>query len=422
MRCLNCRRDGIPIDTQKCPHCMVVFSTLYRDFLRPGTDLRGGQYRIEYPLGKGGFGITYRAVRRVGWPEQVHWEQSVAIKEFFPHGQVVRDARNTTVHVTFDKRDSFQVNLNRFLKEAQLLARLQMLRCPNVVKVEDYFEENGTAYMVMEYLEGVSLRAEIDALTALKESLPENRIRSIGATLVEALATVHSEGFYHLDISPENVMMLGERAILVDFGAARQSAVSTTVEFKWDYAPIELVAMSGRRREFAQTNLLPEDVSVGPESDIFELGMMLHELLTGALPPNSLQRVGGKQWNMAALSEPWRSAIDAAIQIQQEDRPQDIRAWWKTIGEAPPLPILPPEPATADIPVRGQDITAELILTPAEAQGGGMFKGSTPETRHLIQVPPGTPDGAKRTLAGRGKPGLYGGPPGDLIFVIRVRD
>ena len=301
MRCLNCSHDGIPISAELCPHCGVHLPSLMRDVLSPSTLLEG-KYRIDYALGRGGFGITYRAMH-------VRLEQLVAIKEFYPQEYAHREGTTGRLTVAKTQQDSYKRGLDRFLKEGKILAKLNH---SNVVQVRDFFEERGTAYLVMELLRGHSLRDELNEQPAKR--LPPNRVVSVMEALVEALAAVHKEGIYHLDLSPDNVLLTPEgRVVLVDFGAAKQGLGSqSTQAFKMDYAPLEVIA--GK--------------DIGPESDIFELGMMVYEMLTGELPDPALGRLMKDTWKPSGLEEPWVSLVTSALKFHKEERPHSVRDWW----------------------------------------------------------------------------------------------
>lgn len=306
MRCLNCRLDGISKTTQICPRCGVHLPSLMRDLLPAGTLLRGGDYQIDYPLGRGGFGVTYRAAH-------TRLEKLVAIKEFYPQEQAFREGTTGRLTVPTTSEDAYQRGLQRFEKEGRTLAKLNH---PNVVQVIDFFQEQGTAYLVMELLAGGTLRDELDAQPGKK--LPIPRVKVITTALVDALAAVHQQGIYHLDLKPDNVIITEEgRIVLVDFGASRQhldqnSTRKSTYAFTETYAAPEVIA--GRE--------------VGAESDLFELGMILHEMLTGHLPPSALNRLMKDEWFPSQLDEPWQGVVTSALQLQRQFRPQNIQQWW----------------------------------------------------------------------------------------------
>jgi parallel beta-helix repeat protein len=301
MRCLNCRHDGLTADDTLCPNCRVSLPSLFRDLLPPGTRLRSGAFEIAFALGRGGFGITYQAVH-------TGLHRPVAIKEFYPNEYAQRDAAGK-VRVPADRLPIYQRALLQFLHEGQVLGRLKH---PGVVTVHDCFHERETAYLVMELLEGRTLLQELDAQPDRR--LPPERVRDITEQLVEALTAVHADGVYHLDIKPANVLLAGNQAILIDFGAARRQAdTESTRAFTVEYAAPEVI--------------LGEEV--GPESDLFELGMLLHEMLTGVRLPPALSRVHSEPWSPADLPAPWDELLSSALSLQRADRPASVRAWWR---------------------------------------------------------------------------------------------
>ncbi|NJL64945.1 MAG: protein kinase [Methylacidiphilales bacterium] len=275
-----------------------------RDVLPFNTLLQNGNYRIDYPLGRGGFGITYQAIHS-------SLKKIVAIKEFYPQEHALRNSSNGELIVPTTKQEIYQRGIDRFLCEGQTLAKLNH---PNVVRVENFFRERGTAYLVMELITGDTLHEEL-------EKQPNRRfypaqIEKIMSALVGALTEVHLQGIYHLDLKPENVLVTPEgRLVLVDFGASRQGLGSGTISqaFTLNYAPLEVI--SGR--------------DFGAASDIFELGMMIHEMLTGRLPPSALDRLSGNEWNPQGFVEPWQYLLASALNLYKDARSQDVKLWWE---------------------------------------------------------------------------------------------
>jgi tetratricopeptide (TPR) repeat protein len=283
--------------------------------LIPGTLLRGGDYQIDYALGRGGFGITYRAAH-------TFLEKVVAIKEFYPQEQAHREGETGRLTVPTSQEESYQRGLQRFEREGRTLAKLNH---PNVVQVVDLFKERGTAYLVMELLAGNTLKDELDSQPGKKLSV--KRVKTVMTALVDALTVVHQQGIYHLDLKPDNVMVTPEgRIVLVDFGASRQNLSTRS---------------SSRQstRAFTEGYAAPEVISgeqVGAESDLFELGMMLHEMLTGKLPPSALNRaLFNDNWIPQDLDEPWQGMITAALQIKPENRPKSVQGWWEAVQHEP---------------------------------------------------------------------------------------
>ena len=188
-------------------------------YLQPNTTLQGGKYRIERVLGQGGFGITYLA-------EQSTLNRYVAIKELFigGSGQAINDRQGNMVVVTNSaNKASFNQQLEKFKKEALRLANLNH---PNLVKVHDLFEENGTAYYVMEYIDGESLHTKLNREGPLPESLVLRYLDS----LLPALEVAHNQNIWHLDIKPENIMVDKKgKVFLIDFGASKHIEQKSTL-------------------------------------------------------------------------------------------------------------------------------------------------------------------------------------------------
>lgn len=298
-----------------CPRCGVYLPSLLSDVLPAGTLLKGRDYRIDYALGRGGFGITYRAMH-------VLLERAVAVKEYYPQEYVRRDEKTGSLVVATDNQDAYHDGLQRFIREGRILCNF---RHPNVVQVLDLFEEHDTAYLIMELVQGSPLAQEM----AHSGKLPEARIEGLVGQLVEALSAIHAAGVCHLDLKPDNVMILpGDQVVLIDFGTARQGYAGTgTSTFTLEYAAPEVV----------------KGDDVGAESDLFELGMILHELLTGTRPPSALARLTTTEsgaWRPRVV-EPWKSLLESALQLRKEDRPSSVRDWWKsrtTVSAKTPTP------------------------------------------------------------------------------------
>ena len=237
--------------------------------LRKGTRLIG-HYTIEGVLGQGGFGITYLGI------DELH-EKKVAIKEFFPQGIVTRNIEyQDTVTVTFvGEKDNYEKGKERFLKEARTMAKFS--KDEGIVKALDFFEINNTAYIVMEYLEGITLK---QYLRENQRIAPEDLIELL-VPLIESLDEIHSQGMIHRDISPDNIMVLPDGRIkLMDFGAARDytefGEKSLSIVLKPGYAPPEQYQTHGIQ---------------GPWTDIYALCATMYKCITGENPPDAIDRV-----------------------------------------------------------------------------------------------------------------------------------
>ena len=264
--------------------------------LNEGTLLQGGKYRIDKCIGHGGFGITYLAV-------QVGLDREVAIKEFFIRKHCSRDEATKQVCTSSAGEAVVAKYRQKFIKEAKTIAALNH---PNVVKIYDVFEENHTAYYVMERLEPRELSVRIPA-TGLPEQEALGYLRQIG----EALKYVHSKKILHLDVKPSNVMFrnTGE-AVLIDFGISKRydssggQTSSTPIGVSVGYAPIE---------QFNQ-----DLKSFTPATDVYSLAATLYKLVTGVTPPDTTSITDGEEdWLPNNLSARVRDAIKAGMAIKR---------------------------------------------------------------------------------------------------------
>ena len=237
--------------------------------LRKGTRLIG-RYTVEGVLGQGGFGITYLGI------DELH-EKKVAIKEFFPQGIVTRNIEyEDAVTVTFvGEKDNYNKGKEKFLKEARIMARFS--KDEGIVKAQDFFEINNTAYIVMEYLEGITLKQYLRE----NERIEPEELLELFVPLIESLDEIHSQGLIHRDISPDNIMvLLGGKIKLMDFGAARDytdfGEKSLSLILKPGYAPPEQYQTHGVQ---------------GPWTDIYALCATMYKCLTGENPPDAIERV-----------------------------------------------------------------------------------------------------------------------------------
>ena len=237
--------------------------------LRKGTRLIG-RYTVEGVLGQGGFGITYLGM------DELH-KKKVAIKEFFPQGIVTRNIEyEDTVTVTLvGEKENYDKGKERFLKEAQTMAMFS--KDKGIVKALDFFEINNTAYIVMEYLEGVTLK---QYLRENKRIAAEDLVELL-VPLIEALDEIHSQGLIHRDISPDNIMVLPDGRIkLMDFGAARDytefGEKSLSIVLKPGYAPPQQYQTHGVQ---------------GPWTDIYALCATMYKCITGENPPDAIDRL-----------------------------------------------------------------------------------------------------------------------------------
>ena len=283
-------------------------------FLSSGT-LLNNKYVIERHIASGGFGNTYLARNHNG--------DKVAIKEFYLSGVCTRDANSSNVTVSIDENKKlYDTQKQKFFREAQRINQLSAH--PNIVKVFDSFKENGTAYYVMDYIDGKSL-------AQVAKPIPEYEVTIYLDQILSALEFVHSQGILHLDIKPNNIMIDGQgRAILIDFGASKQydvesdnkSMLSTTgLAYTPGYAPIE---QTGNQKK-----------KVGTHSDIYSLGATLYNLLTGEIPPTADEILEDGIPHLEKLSPKFRRVIEAAMTVVPKERVGNVKEFRQLLSSAP---------------------------------------------------------------------------------------
>ena len=275
--------------------------------LRKGTRLIG-RYTIEGVLGQGGFGITYLGM------DELH-KKKVAIKEFFPQGIVTRNIEyEDTVTVTLvGEKENYDKGKERFLKEAQTMAMFS--KDKGIVKALDFFEINNTAYIVMEYLEGVTLKQYLRE----NERIAAEDLVELLVPLIEALDEIHSQGLIHRDISPDNIMVLPDGRIkLMDFGAARDytefGEKSLSIVLKPGYAPPEQYQTHGVQ---------------GPWTDIYALCATMYKCITGENPPDAIDRLVDDYLKKISafgitVSPQIEEAIIKGMSVAAKDRYQNV--------------------------------------------------------------------------------------------------
>ena len=271
--CIHCLRNVDNIDEiEKCPYCgkPVKTAPAVHHQLKPFTIL-AGKYLVGEVLGEGGFGITY-----VGF--DLNLELRVAIKEFYPNGYATREANITSNLTVYEGRDKEYVEKwkSNFIKEARSLAKCAHL--PGIVGVKDFFQENNTAYIVMEYLEGVTLKEHIKKVGG---KIPAEQLISSIEPVIRSLQEIHERDLIHRDISPDNIMLLSDGSVkLLDFGAARDYSEneekSLSVMLKPGYAPEEQYRTKGKQ---------------GPWSDVYALCATMYRCITGVAPIESMERL-----------------------------------------------------------------------------------------------------------------------------------
>lgn len=273
-----------------------------------------GRYEIVSVLGQGGFGITYRA-------RDVQLGREVAIKEYLPSALAVRQDGSTVLPRTTKMADDFGWGRDRFVTEGRTLASLH--RVPAIVQVFDFLEANGTAYIVMELLSGVTLEERINSGGRLK---PEEVDRILWP-LLDGLEQVHAAGFLHRDIKPANILLdAAGNPTLIDFGASRAAMVGRTAAMTAIFTPGYAAAeqMTSAKQ--------------GPWTDIYGLAATLYHAIAGKAPPNAFDRMLDDAYEPLGRLAPagfpsgLLAGIDAGLTVVARDRPQSIAGWRPILG------------------------------------------------------------------------------------------
>lgn len=273
--------------------------------LSNGTRLQAGKYRIIRFISSGGFGCTYEA-------EHVLLHKRIAVKEFFVKDFCNRDETTSQVSVGITSKSALVEKLKKkFVEEAQSLCSLNH---PNIVHVFDVFEENGTAYYVMDYIDGQSLNDLIKKEGTIGERQAIAYIRQVA----DALSHVHSHNRLHLDIKPGNIMVDSNgKAILIDFGSSKQyhevggENTSTLLGKTPGYAPLEQMGN--------------DVVKFLPSTDIYALGATLYKMLSGITPPSATLLASGEPLKkIPGVSPSTLRAIKKAMSTNKMKRPQSV--------------------------------------------------------------------------------------------------
>ncbi|MGH8431544.1 MAG: protein kinase domain-containing protein, partial [Solimonas sp.] len=309
--------------------------------------------------GQGGFGITYRA-------RDTQLGREVAIKEYLPAALAIRQDGTTVLPRSTEVADDFAWGRERFVAEGRTLASLD--EAPAVVRVHDFLEANGTAYIVMELLRGETLERRV----TLAGPLSPTEFDRLLWPLLDGLQKVHEAGFLHRDVKPANVLLSARgRPVLIDFGASRAAmasrSTSMTAVFTPGYAAPEQFA-SARQ---------------GPWTDIYGMAATFHYALTGRAPPSAFDRLMSDRYERLARLQPPGFALgtllglDAGLCLEASQRPQTIAAWRALFGgQALPdgktvlIARLPPAPQVVRAPRRTRWIVAGTALAAFLAAGG----------------------------------------------------
>ena len=277
-RCFGCMEE---IHGYPCPVCgFDPAQAAAPNYVLPYGAILNGRYIVGKMLGQGGFGITY-----IGW--DLAMERKVAIKEYYPSGQVSRNpgSRDLTLYTNEQSRQARQNGMQMFLKEARKMSKVDNLT--NVVRVRDIFQENETAYIVMDFVEGETLKARLDKTGPLTWK----QAKEIFVPAMQAMEQVHQAGLVHRDISPDNLMLTPDgRVMILDLGAAKDLAInkgaSSAMVVKGGFSPPEQYAQQG---------------GSGSWTDVYAMAATMYHSLTGVVPPTAVDRMQGEPVNWALL-------------------------------------------------------------------------------------------------------------------------
>ena len=329
-KCFGCMEE---IQGYPCPHCgFDPRSVKGIEYALPMGTILAGKYLVGRVLGQGGFGITY-----VGW--DIALERKVAIKEYYPSGQVSRNpgSRGLTWYTSVQSQQAKQNGTQIFLKEARKMSKVDDI--PNVVRVRDLFQENETAYIVMDFVEGETLKARLEKTGPL----PWKQAKGIFLPAIQAMEQVHQAGLVHRDISPDNLMLTPDGKVkILDLGAAKDLSVnngaSSMQVAKGGFSPFEQYTQRG---------------SSGPWTDVYAMAATVYYTLTGKLPPVATDRVvedtiSWEEPGLKALSAQALEALQKAMVISAKNRMQSMEELEKGLYST----AVKPEPAPAPQPMQ----------------------------------------------------------------------
>lgn len=326
--CYHCMTQLEDKKLNTCPNCgkSLTPESLQPRYLKPGTVLKG-RFVVGYPLGAGGFGNTY-----IGWDQVLL--RKVAIKEFYPEQYSGRTMNGVSVSVANKELEPrFQYGLHQFLEEARSVAALQDIK--GVVKISNFFEENSTGYIIMEYLEGM------DVKTILKKSGNKKDYewsRRVILTVLHTLREIHKRGVIHRDISPDNIFVTSEGVIkLIDFGAAKHASatesMSADVVLKPGYAPLEQYS---------------RDAKQGPYTDLYAVAALFYRMIVGQKPMPASERIDEDPLIPPSemgieIPEQAEMGMMVCLNVKPEYRLQSADDFMETLDGKDFVPIYEPE-------------------------------------------------------------------------------
>ena len=333
------------------------------------------EYRIERVLGVGGFGLTYLALDE-------NLNLKVAVKEYLPADVALRAPDCSIAPRSEETLELFDWGKRRFLDESRTLASF---RHPNIVRVMRFFEANGTAYMVMEFVEG----APLPDWVVRRRPLAEAQVAAVVAPLLDGLEVVHKSGYTHRDIKPPNIYIRDDSSpVLLDFGAARQKSAELTALVTPGYAPFEQYHAQGKQ---------------GAWSDIYALGGVLYWMVTGNSPHEAAARVRADTMPPAlqaadkSLFRPeFLAAIDWALTPDEDQRPQSVPQWREALLGAAPVP---PRTQAAQPKTQAQKAPLQSNTTPPSFDPTFLKQLEAELAQHLGPIAPAVVRNAAKRAA-----------------------
>ena len=320
----------------RCPHCghdNASTAKAQQAHALPCGFLLHGRYVIGKMLGQGGFGVTY-----IGW--DLALELRVCVKEYFPAGAAMRNAAQYTSVSWSGGESAEELKRGResFIKEARKAVKLRKLNA--VVQVWDVFYENDTAYLVMDYIDGVTLKSH---LLETRRPLTEEACVRLLMPVIRDLEEVHARGIIHRDISPDNLMLQPDGTlVLLDIGAAKDlnsgNGQSSVLVAKKGFSPLEQYASGG---------------NIGPWTDVYAMCATIFYCVTGRLPPPPIDRLTGEEVNLGCFSPAFAKVLEKGLAIRTEDRIQSMAELAEELQKAisGPRPAPQPKPAPKPAPV-----------------------------------------------------------------------
>ncbi len=396
-RCMGCME--VKGEARKCPHCGWIEGTMpeFPFCLPPGTILND-KYLIGRVLGQGGYGITYLAL-------ELNLNQKLAIKEYFPQDMASRTSGlNKVSMLTGSQGNQYEYGMDKFLQEARTLAKFN--EHPNIVLVRDYFKANGTAYFVMSYVEGITLKSY---LARSGGKLPVNKALRVIVPVMNALKEVHAADVLHRDISPDNIFInRNGQVVLLDFGASRQTigekGRTLSIILKPDYAPEEQYRTKGLQ---------------GPWTDIYAVAATFYHLITGKKPPEALERL--VKDNLIPPSQlginlgPQREqALLKALSVLAKERYHTVKEFQDALMVTGP----PRAEVSSGVTTGNYDRFEEAHEKQMYNSVNNSFSGPSGEVPHYLQAMSlsdfykGSRSGSQKTSLSTGEPSVTGEYPG----------